>query len=148
VLLTAVCLPQSYTELASPAIKRVGTRLSCNCGVCSDTVAVCVMLECGYSKPARVKIAAMQKQGLDDDTIVASFVKDSGKAALSAPPGEGFNVLGYLMPFFALLLGLAGIALYIKKFRPRARLAAIPPQDAAVLARYRDRIDREMTKLE
>ena len=38
---------------------RVGSRLACQCG-CSDTVATCSMLGCGFSHPAKEKIAQMQ----------------------------------------------------------------------------------------
>src|SRR5687768_16363704 len=87
------------TQLVTPDVRRVGDKLACKCGVCNNTVATCQMLRCGYTYPARAKIAEMQKQGMNDEVIVASFVKDRGLSALAAPPTEGFHVLGYVMPF-------------------------------------------------
>jgi cytochrome c-type biogenesis protein CcmH len=147
-VLTAVCLPQTATQLVTPEIRRVGDKLACKCGVCNNTVATCQMLECHYSLPARQKIDVMQKQGQSDEVIVASFVKESGLSALAAPPAEGFNILGYLMPFIAILFGLAGLLLYMKKYRPKTTPAAIPTLDNEMLARYRDRIDKDMAKLD
>src|ERR687893_2438415 len=92
-LLAAVCLPQSATKLVTPDIRRVGDKLACKCGACNNTVATCQMLECHYSLPARERIAQMQKTGASDDTIVKAFVKESGLAALAAPPAEGFHLL-------------------------------------------------------
>ena len=74
-VLAAVCLPQTATQLVTPEIRRVGDKLACKCGVCNNTVATCQMLECHYSLPARQKIDAMQKLGQSDEVIVASFVK-------------------------------------------------------------------------
>jgi cytochrome c-type biogenesis protein CcmH len=107
------------------------------------------MLECHYSFPARQKIAAMQKEGKSDDTIVASFVQESGLSALATPPAEGFNLLGYLMPYIALGIGLVGIFFYVKRFRRRPGVAGdLPEVDPAMLARYQERIDKDMAKLE
>lgn len=145
-ILTAVCLPQTATQLVTPEIRRVGDKLACKCGSCNNTVATCQMLECHYSLPARQKIAAMQKAGAGDQAIVDTFVKESGVAALAAPPAEGFNLLGWVMPFIALLLGLGAVLLWFKRFAARkaATVDALPEIDR----RYQDRIDRELEELE
>src|SRR3954449_6248012 len=93
VALAGICLPQTATQLVTPEIRRVGDKLACKCGVCNNTVATCQMLECHYSLPARQKIAALQKKGESDETIVAGFVKENGISALASPPAEGFNIL-------------------------------------------------------
>lgn len=142
--LAAVCLPQSATQLVSPEIRRVGDKLACKCGVCNNTVATCQMLQCHYSHPARTKIADMQKQGKSDEVIVASFVKEGGLAALAAPPTEGFHLMGYLMPFIAILLGFAAIAIYWKRFRRPVAAVELPQIDP----RYRERIDKELANLD
>jgi len=147
-LLAAVCLPQSATQLVTPEIRRVGDRLACRCGVCNNTVATCQMLECNYSYPARQKIAALQKEGKSDDTIVAGFVQESGISALSAPPTTGFSLVGWLMPFGMIGIGLIGIFFYMKRFRLRPASAAPTEIDAETYAKYRDSIDKEVSKLE
>lgn len=141
-VLTAVCLPQGATQLVTPEIRRVGDKLACKCGVCNNTVATCQMLECHYSLPAREKIAQMQKSGLTDEKIVDSFVQESGLSALAAPPTEGFNLLGYLMPFVVITLGFIVIAAYMKRFR---RPAVAATGDARIEDSYRKRIDQEMS---
>jgi cytochrome c-type biogenesis protein CcmH/NrfF len=90
----------------------------------------------------------MQKAGVSDDAIVESFVKESGLAALSQPPAEGFHLLGYVMPFIALLIGLGGISLYIKRFSRKPTAAGVQPLEDQVLARYRERIDKDLAKLD
>ena len=147
-VLAAVCLPQSATQLVTPEIRRVGDKLACKCGVCNNTVATCQMLECHYSLPARQKIAAMQKEGQTDETILASFVKESGISALSSPPAEGFNILGYVMPILGVVAGLGAILLFMRRSKRLGTPATVPPLDNEMLARYQDRIDKDMAKLE
>lgn len=147
-VLAAVCLPQTATQLVTPEIRRVGDKLACKCGVCNNTVATCQMLECHYSLPARQKIATLQQQGQSDDTILASFVKESGISALSSPPAEGFNILGYLMPIIGIVAGLGAILLFLKKSKQNRIPATVPPLDNEMLARYKERIDKDMAKLE
>ena len=147
-VLAAVCLPQTATQLVTPEIRRVGDKLACKCGVCNNTVATCQMLECHYSLPARQKIATLQQQGQPDDTILASFVKESGISALSSPPAEGFNLLGYLMPVIGIVAGLGAILLFLKKSKQNRIPATVPPLDNEMLARYKERIDKDMAKLE
>jgi cytochrome c-type biogenesis protein CcmH/NrfF len=147
-MLAAVCLPQTATQLVTPEIRRVGDKLACKCGVCNNTVATCQMLECHYSLPARQKIAALQKQGQSDETIIAGFVKENGIAALSSPPAEGFNLLGYLMPIFGVLVGLGAIFFFLKNSRQKAAPADVPQLDSEMLTRYRERIDKDMAKLD
>jgi len=105
------------------------------------------MLECHYSSPARQKIAGMQKTGASDQAIIDAFVKDSGLAALAAPPAEGFNLLGWVMPFVALMLGLAGILFYLKRFR-RPATAQAPAAAPAIDEKYRARIEADMAEME
>lgn len=147
-VLAAVCLPQTATQLVTPEIRRVGDKLACKCGVCNNTVATCQMLECHYSLPARQKIATLQQQGQSDDTILASFVKESGISALSSPPAEGFNILGYLMPIIGIVAGLGAILFFLNKSKQKRIPATVPPLDNEMLARYKERIDKDMAKLE
>jgi cytochrome c-type biogenesis protein CcmH len=144
-LLTGISLAQSPVDLVTPEIRRVGDKLACKCGSCASTVGSCPMLQCHYAHPARQKIADAQKAGTPDDAIIAAFVKQEGIAALAAPPTEGFSLLGWLMPFIAIVLGLGLIWLYIKRFR-KPMVATVPaaPQDE----RYRQRIEKEMSELE
>ena len=144
----AVALPQAGPQLVTSEVRRVGERLACKCGACNNTVGNCPMLECHSASPARIKIAAMQKEGKSDDDIVASFVKESGISALSQPPNKGFNRLGYLMPFIAILLGLGGIWVYMTRFANKPAPAGAQPLDDEMLSRYRDRIDKDMAKLD
>ncbi len=144
--MAAACLPQSGTNLVTPEIRRVGDKLACKCGVCNNTVATCQMLQCHYTYPAREKIAEMQKAGMGDQSIVDAFVKERGIVALAAPPMQGFNMLGWAMPFVVIGIGLGAITLWMKRFR-RPKVVA-GPVDPQAYERYRKRIDQETADLD
>jgi cytochrome c-type biogenesis protein CcmH len=144
-LFTAVCLPQA-TEIVTPEMRAVGEKLACKCGSCKKTVTSCEMLGCGYSSPAKQKIGSMLKDGKSPQQIVDAFVQETGLQALAAPPAEGFNLLAWIMPFAAIALGLAIIALWIKHFRkPQPAVAGSQP---VVDERYRSRIEKELAELD
>ena len=146
-VLVGVCLPQTASQLVTPEIRRVGDKLACKCGSCNNTVATCQMIGCGYTTPAREKIAAMQKAGVSDQQIIDGFVKEMGLVALAVPPAEGFNLLGWLMPFIAIGFGLSAIAIYWKRFRKPVEATA--PQAAPVVdEKYRKQIEAEMADLD
>jgi cytochrome c-type biogenesis protein CcmH len=145
-VVSAVCLPQSGTNLVTPDIRRVGDKLACKCGACNNTVATCQMLECHYSHPARQKIGNMQKAGMNDQQIVDAFVKEQGIVALATPPMQGFNILAWTMPFIAIAIGLVAIAFWMKRFRTVRPV--LQPIDEVADERYRKRIEQEMADLD
>jgi cytochrome c-type biogenesis protein CcmH len=147
VLLAALALGQVSSELITPDIRRVGSRLACLCKSCKNSVGDCPMLACHYAKPAREKIRDMQAASKPDDEIVASFVKENGREALVVPPNDGFLALAWWMPPMVVGLGLALIYWFIR--RMRKPVAAVPVTvDAKVLERYHDSIEKDLAKLD
>src|ERR1051325_10165941 len=73
----AAVFAQTASEKPSTDVRRVGVRLKCKCG-CGDSVASCSMLECGFSKPAKDRIARMQAVGMSDKQIIDAFIRDNG----------------------------------------------------------------------
>src|SRR5271165_5575271 len=94
VILVVAALAQTASEKPSLDVRRVGMRLACQCG-CKDSVATCSMLECGFSKPAKEKIARMQAVGMSDEQIVQSFVQQYGAGVYLAPP----SAFGWIVPY-------------------------------------------------
>jgi cytochrome c-type biogenesis protein CcmH len=148
VALTAMSLAQTSSGILTPDVKRVGTKLACLCGGCNNTVGDCPMIGCHYSAPAREKIAAMQKAGMDDKQIIDAFVKEEGLKALAAPPTEGFSLVGWLMPFAMVGFGLIAVWMVIRRYMNMKPAAPINQIDKAVLDRYHDQIEQEIEKLD
>jgi cytochrome c-type biogenesis protein CcmH len=134
-------LAQTAAEKPSSDVRRVGARLACQCG-CKDSVASCSMLECGFSKPAKERIARMQAVGMTDDQIIQTFMQDYGAGIYLAPP----SAFGWLVPYSAVALGLVAIWLFVKRVY-KSRPVALAVADPA-LEKYKDQIEKEMSDLE
>jgi len=145
-LLVAAVLMLAQNPLENPRVRALGEQLLCLCG-CGSSVTSCNMLHCHFSEPVRKQLLSMVQAGMSDSDIIASFVKDHGPRILMKPPAEGFNLVGWVMPFVALAAGLALLWFFIKRFH-KPLPAAGPEPDAATLARYQERIDKEMESLD
>jgi cytochrome c-type biogenesis protein CcmH/NrfF len=144
-LVAIAALAQTASEKPSVDVRRVGSRLACQCG-CKDSVATCSMLECHFSKPAKERIAKMQADGMTDQAILDVFVKEFGKAVLLDVPSP----FGWIVPYVSLGLGLVVIWMFVRKYRkpkPLTEVGAVEIDDPA-LAKYRDQIEKDLAKLE
>ncbi|HOL70922.1 MAG TPA: cytochrome c-type biogenesis protein CcmH [Bryobacteraceae bacterium] len=142
----ALMLGQGGIPLENPRVRRLGEQLACLCG-CGSSVTSCNMLHCHFSDPARQKLLSMVNAGMPDAAIFEAFVKEYGTRVLLKPPAEGFNLLGWVMPFIALAFGFVVVWKFIQYFR-RAPAPAGAAPDPAVLARYQERIDRDLENLD
>ena len=145
ILLAVAALAQTASEKPSVDVRRVGSRIACQCG-CKDSVATCSMLECHFSKPAKEKIAQMQAVGMTDDQIIQSFIREYGQGIYLAPP----NAFGWIIPYTSVGVGLGIIWLFIRKYRkpkPLTDLGTMEVDDPA-LAKYKDQIEKDLANLE
>jgi cytochrome c-type biogenesis protein CcmH len=136
---------QTASEKPNTDVRRVGQRLACKCG-CKDSVATCAMLECGFSKPAKERIARMQAAGFSDQQIIDAFVRDYGPGIYLAQP----SAFGWTVPYVAAALGLIGIWLFLKKYRKPKPLLELGPVaiDDPALDKYKDQIEKDLANLE
>ncbi len=136
---------QTAAEKPSNDVRRVGSRLQCQCG-CKDSVATCSMLECSFSKPAKEKIAKMQAASMSDDQIIQSFIRENGAGIYLAPP----SAFGWIIPYASIGVGLLVIWAFLKKYRKPKPLAEIGPMelDDPALEKYKDQIEKDLAKLE
>jgi cytochrome c-type biogenesis protein CcmH/NrfF len=147
-LVAAVSVAQNSETLLTPAMERVGRRLACLCGGCNNSVVDCPMLHCEYAGPARQKIARMLAAGDSDQQIIDSFVREYGTRALITPPASGFNRMAWIMPWVAVVLGLMAVGYWIRRLSSKKAAESLPQVDPAVVARYRDTIEKDLEKLE
>ncbi len=142
--LVFTALAQTASEIESDDVKRVGTHLSCQCGSCTENLD-CNMSsgQCHFCKPARTKIYKMQRAGMSDDQIVASFIREYGEKIFRPDPTSSF----WIVPYASLLLGGVLVAFVLKKMLGGKRLvpAAGPVADDndPLLAKYRATIEKD-----
>ena len=120
---------------------KLGHQIMCSCG-CNELLLECNHVGCPNSDGMRQELMAGIARGDSDKTIFAAFVEKYGPTSLAAPPAVGFNIVGWVMPFAVLVLGIGGTALLIRKWRLRS-VPMPPPAGVAHFTEIRDRIRRE-----
>ena len=147
ITLATLSIAQNPMDFVSPEIRRVGSKLACLCGSCRNSVGDCSMIACGYSFPAKQKIKQLQTMGASDASIVGRFVKEQGLKALVEPESTGFGLIAWVMPGFALFLGLIAIGVYLKRFRAPKPVSASAVTPAR-LAEYESSAARDLDRME
>ena len=154
--LASAAFAQTESQIESDEVKRVGSHLTCQCG-CKDDVN-CMMSagQCPVCKPMRTKIFQMQRAGMDDSAIVASFVKELGEKVFRPDPGSSF----WLVPYLSLGAGGLVVAFTLMKMRGRAnkrvlisastRKRSVGPtsEPDAWFTSYREAIEEDTASLE
>jgi cytochrome c-type biogenesis protein CcmH/NrfF len=133
-----------FTAAAADTAKRfdkLGHQIMCSCG-CNELLLECNHVGCPNSDGMRQELMAGVDRGDSDKVIFAAFVEKYGPTSLAAPPVEGFNIVGWVMPFVVLILGIGGAILLIRKWRLRS-VPMPPPSGVAHFTDIRDRIRRE-----
>ena len=153
-LLSGVLLTGSV-PLENPRVRTLGELFSCQCG-CGSSVTSCNMMHCESSGPLRERLLKMVEAGVSDEEILATFQRDYGKIILRKPPAEGFYLISWVMPFIGLAAGLAFVWFILQRIkakRPATEAAgasasvSIEP-DSPELARYRERIEKDLADME
>jgi cytochrome c-type biogenesis protein CcmH len=123
----------------------LGHHLMCVCG-CSQILLECNHVGCQYSDRMRGELMEALNRGDNDDLALQSFIQKYGTTVVAAPSTTGFGRVAWIMPFVALIAGLASVVFIVRawKNRPAPALAdGIQPLHGAELERYRDQADKE-----
>ncbi len=101
--------------------------LKCNCGCGLDVHSCQFQMQCDTSPSWSERIRTQLAQGMDPEVIQAGFVADFGPTVLMAPPAQGFNLVGYLLPGMAILMAgvLVGLLARGNGQRNDERLATV-----------------------
>jgi cytochrome c-type biogenesis protein CcmH/NrfF len=126
-------------------VDRLGRQLICMCG-CNQTLVGCNHLNCPYRGPMTQQITAAVDRGDSDKAITQFFVQTYGTLVLAAPTNRGFDRIAWIMPYLALLGGIALVVLIVWswKKRPSPIHASVPPPlRGNELDRFREQARRE-----
>jgi len=123
----------------------IGHHLMCVCS-CGQVLLECNHVGCQYSDRMRGELAAALDRGDNDDLTIQSFVQKYGPTVVAAPSTSGFGRVAWIMPFAALLAGMAGLVLIVRSWRSRPTPAladGIQPLQGPELERFREQADKE-----
>jgi len=96
----------------------LGHRLMCVCG-CNQILLECNHVGCTYSDRMRGELVASLDRGENDELALQDFVQKYGPTVLAAPTATGFNRVAWVMPFLALVLGLATTIFIVTAWKGR-----------------------------
>jgi cytochrome c-type biogenesis protein CcmH/NrfF len=150
---SAAVLAQTEAQIESDQVKRVGTHINCQCGSCNENLN-CMMSagQCHFCKPARTQIYKMQTAGLTDGQIVQRFITEYGQKIFRPDPNSYF----WVIPYVALGIGAIVIVLVLRRMirgahhnlKPAVAGGPSLDDDDPTLARYRDAIEKDTSKLD
>ncbi len=104
------------------------TSIRCNCGCGLDVHSCQFQMQCGVSPVWSKRMRDALERGESVEAIRAGFVAEYGPTVLMAPPPEGFNLVGYLLPAAAILT--AGMLVGLIARGNAQRRAAVAPVEA------------------
>lgn len=131
---------------ASPEHRELAIERSLACPQCTDLpLDVCNEDICN---DMRAIIQQKVLAGESDAAIRQYFVERYGSRVLLAPPKSSVNLLAWIFPFAAILLGGVLTAIFIRSARHRPAYHAASGSDSAVLASYRSQVERDVEELE
>lgn len=107
--------------------------LQCQCG-CTLDVFTCRTTDfsCSVSPAMHMDVVGLIAGGYDAAEILAAFRNVYGERVLMAPVKEGFNWLGYLLPFGAIATGGVAVLALLKRWSSETAhpVATAPHVDA------------------
>src|SRR5215467_7493667 len=96
----------------------LGHHLMCVCG-CGQVLLECNHVGCQYSDRMRGELIEAINRGDNDDLALQSFVQKYGTTVVAAPSTTGFGRVAWIMPFVALLAGIATLIFVVRAWKMR-----------------------------
>jgi cytochrome c-type biogenesis protein CcmH len=91
------------------------------------------------------ELKAQLATGLPDSGVLNFFISKYGPVSLAAPLRGGFDIVAWIVPFAALLLGIAIVVFVIHIWRRRTPRGGPPSGPSPLDDTLRDRIRQETT---
>ncbi len=148
-LLAAVALGAAYRSAQAQAptpsdddVNRVARQLFCP--VCQNIpLDVCPTEACAkWRDTIREKLGA----GWTDQQVIDYFVAQYGERVLANPSGRGLNLMIWVIPPVALLIGVAVLWRFFRSAAPLAAPAAPPAEPTAPTDKYVAQLEKELEK--
>ena len=150
ILLALLSFSVPIYSAVSPVQLEVEEALTCLCG-CGQTVKSCPHENCGFAIPAKTRITALLNSGKNKAQILEDFLKQYGEEVLSAPTKKGFNLLGYIMPFAALLVAAGLLYTVIRSWAAKGvkdEVETLPKAKEDFGSEIDEKIEKELEEMD
>ncbi len=149
VLCIAVALlasPILLGEVEWEDVLRVTDNLVCTCGCPPTVVSAC---SCGRAGEMNREVRGKLGAGESDEEIYDFYVAQFGAQVLAAPRAEGFNLLGWILPFVVLGVGAGVVVAAYRRLRGEdGQVSSGSHTERPVDPRVQERIQRELADLD
>lgn len=124
--------PGATTSMSADKRDDLEHQIRCQCG-CTLDVYTCRTTDfaCQVSPAMHRDVISLVEGGYSAQEILDAFVDTYGERALMAPPREGFNLAGYLVPFAALAGGAVVLVTALRRMQLRTATVAAARRSAA-----------------
>ncbi|MFC2003290.1 cytochrome c-type biogenesis protein CcmH [Chloroflexota bacterium] len=136
-------LSVSTVMAESSTVSIIAEELMCQCG-CSMVLGNCSHAECGSREAMTTLIEQKLAQGEPKAQIIQYFIAQYGEQVLAVPPKQGFNLIAWLLPVAALLLGGVVIQALLKNWLKRGRDTQTIPIAEETDEQYKQWIEKEL----
>ena len=110
------------TQLQRDELER-GLKCACPCKLDVFTCRT-TDFQCGISPAMHSDVVRLVDGGYSADEIVAAFTTVYGERVLMAPVKEGFNIVGYIVPFITVGIGATMLVSLLRRWRRETESAA------------------------
>lgn len=144
-ILTSVSMASSLEE----RYDHLSSRVVCQCG-CNIVLKECPHPTCYSRDELRSFIQNAIRRGESDEAILASLVTIYGERILAAPKAEGFNLVAWVLPFVALLIGVGLVITLVKRWShfKESSVRTVETQKGVVDPNYLHRVEEELKELD
>lgn len=119
-VISLVLLPVSPVMADSPTVSEIANELICQCG-CNMVLSNCSHDECSSRDTMIALIEQKLAQGESREQIIDYFVAQYGEQVLASPPKKGFNLVAWILPFVAILVGGGVIYIAVREWVRRGQ---------------------------
>jgi len=105
-------------------VDTVTSKIICDCGCSNLTIKECT---CGKADKVRADVKARLDSGQTPGQVLAAYVDEYGEQILAAPTTKGFNLVGWIAPFAALLVAATFLVIVLRRW------ARVPWQEAPLV---------------
>jgi cytochrome c-type biogenesis protein CcmH len=107
--------------------QQIEAKLRCQCG-CTLDVYTCRTTDfsCQVSPAMHADIKSLVDGGYSAQEIIDSFIDTYGERVLMAPRPQGFNLVGYIAPFAAFVIGAGAVVAVLRGWGKTIKPAAVP----------------------
>jgi cytochrome c-type biogenesis protein CcmH len=115
--------PNAVPQLTDAQRDDLEHRLHCQCG-CTLDVFTCRTTDfsCRVSPAMHRDVMGLVKGGYSAQEIIDAFVNTYGEKVLMAPKRSGFNLIAWMLPGTAVVIGGVVVAILLKRWGARARV--------------------------